>query len=329
MKKNRSRYIFSPLTRLFDPSSPPIIARMSLDPSIQTAVETLRNGGLVAFPTETVYGLGADADNAQAVRAIFKVKGRPEFHPLIVHLGSGDQIGTWAVDIPDEAFLLIRTFWPGPLTLILKRAHRVLKEVTGGQETVGLRVPDHKTALSMLREFGGGVAAPSANRFGRVSPTSADHVRRDLGTDVDYILDGGDCEVGLESTIVDFSSGEPSILRPGGVTREQLQETLRQEVSIRNSPAVRVPGQMESHYAPRAAVLITPPAESFARAEELRRSGKRVALLGVADVAPHHLYASLRRADDSGADVIVVPLPEETGLGLAVADRLRKAAGRR
>jgi L-threonylcarbamoyladenylate synthase len=302
---------------------------MGPDPSIQTAVEILRNGGLVAFPTETVYGLGADADNPQAVRSIFKVKGRPEFHPLIVHLGSGDQVDKWAVEIPDEAFLLIRTFWPGPLTLILKRAHRVLKEVTGGQETVGLRVPDHKTALALLREFGGGVAAPSANRFGRVSPTCADHVRRDLGTDVDCILDGGECEVGVESTIVDFSSGEPAILRPGGVTREQLQDTLRQEVTVRGGTAIRVSGQLESHYAPRAAVVIMPPAESFAKGEELRRTGKKVALLSVDDVSPHQLYSSLRLADESGADIIVVPMPKETGLGLAVADRLRKAAGRR
>jgi L-threonylcarbamoyladenylate synthase len=302
---------------------------MGPDPSIQTAVEILRNGGLVAFPTETVYGLGADADNPQAVRSIFKVKGRPEFHPLIVHLGSGDQIDKWAVEIPDEAFLLIRTFWPGPLTLILKRAHRVLKEVTGGQETVGLRVPDHKTALALLREFGGGVAAPSANRFGRVSPTCADHVRRDLGTDVDCILDGGECEVGVESTIVDFSSGEPAILRPGGVTREQLQDTLRQEVTVRGGTAIRVSGQLESHYAPRAAVVIMPPADSVAKSEELRRTGKKVALLSIDDVSPHQLYSSLRLADESGADIIVVPMPVETGLGLAVADRLRKAAGRR
>jgi L-threonylcarbamoyladenylate synthase len=192
-----------------------------------------------------------------------------------------------------------------------------------------LRVPDHKQALALLREFGGGVAAPSANRFGKVSPTCATHVRQDLGTDVDYILDGGDCEVGVESTIVDFSSGEAAILRPGGVTREQLQETLRQEVPVRGPAGVRVSGQLESHYAPRAVVIITAPSESYAKAEELRQSGKRVSLLAAPDVTPHHLYASLRRADESGADIIVVPLPDETGLGLAVADRLRKAAGKR
>ncbi|HZE97883.1 MAG TPA: L-threonylcarbamoyladenylate synthase [Planctomycetota bacterium] len=297
--------------------------------SVRKAVETLRNGGLVAFPTETVYGLGADADNAQAVQSIFRVKGRPERHPLIVHLASSDDIKNWAISIPDEAFLLIQTFWPGPLTLILKKTHRVLREVTGGQDTVGLRVPDHKLALGLLREFGGGVAAPSANRFGRVSPTSADHVRQDLGDDVDWILDGGSCAVGVESTIVDFSSGEPVILRPGGVTREALQETLRQSISVRGNTAVRVSGQHDSHYAPRALVVIVTPGTSALRAQELRAEGKRVVELRADEVAPNHLYASLRRADAGGAEVIVVPLPEETGLGLAVADRLRKAAGPR
>lgn len=294
------------------------------------AVETLRRGGLVAFPTETVYGLGADADNPQAIEAVFRIKGRPVNHPLIVHLGSGDDVKNWALGIPDEAHLLMQTYWPGPLTVILKKAQRVLKTVTGGQETVGLRVPDHKVALAMLREFGGGVAAPSANRFGRVSPTTAEHVRQDLGSDVDFILDGGPCAVGVESTIVDFTSGEPVILRPGGVTREALQETLRQSLVVRGSGgAVRVSGQLESHYAPRATVVIVAPSEAPARADSLRSQGKRVALLAATDVAPQELYASLRRADESGVDAIVVPLPDEAGLGLAVADRLRKAAGPR
>ena len=296
---------------------------------IQEAVQILRKGGLVAFPTETVYGLGADADNSQAIQAIFRVKGRPANHPLIVHLGSGDEVKDWAISIPDEAHLLIQTYWPGPLTLILKKAQRVLPAVTGGQDTVGLRIPDHKMALAMLREFRGGVAAPSANRFGKVSPTCVDHVRQDLGTDVDFILDGGACAVGVESTIVDFSSGEPVILRPGGITREALQETLRQSLTVRVSGAVRVSGNLESHYAPRATVVIAASAESSGRAERLRAEGKKVVLLQEKDISPAQLYGSLRRADDGGADVIVVPLPEETGLGLAVADRLRKAAGPR
>lgn len=296
---------------------------------VLSAVQVLRKGGLVAFPTETVYGLGADADNPQAIEAMFRAKGRPLNHPVIVHLGSGDQVKEWAVSVPDDAHLLIRTYWPGPLTLILRRAHRVLPAVTGGQETVGLRVPDHTLALAMLREFGGGVAAPSANRFGRVSPTCADHVRRDLNGDVDYILDGGPCAVGVESTIVDFSSEEPVILRPGGVTREALEETLRQTVPVRGSGVLRVSGQLESHYAPRAIVILAAPQDAAGRVDALRNEGKKVVLLAAADVVPDRLYSSLRKADDQGAEAIVVPLPDEAGLGLAVADRLRKAAGPR
>jgi L-threonylcarbamoyladenylate synthase len=297
--------------------------------SLDTAVSILRKGGLVAFPTETVYGLGADAENGTAVKAIFRVKGRPERHPLIVHLGDSKDLASWSASVPESAELLARSFWPGPLTLILKRSRRVLDEVTGGQETVGLRVPDHELALKLLRAFGGGVAAPSANRFGRVSPTSADHVRQDLGKDVDYILDGGKCGVGVESTIVDVSSGDPVILRPGGVPRERLEEVLRRKLEVRVSGAVRVSGQLDSHYAPRAAVLLVRPSEAELRAKELRAQGKRVSLLAAGDVTAPNLYASLRRADESGVEWIVVPLPEEVGLGLAVADRLRKAAAPR
>lgn len=300
------------------------------DPSaVRTAVEILRKGGLVAFPTETVYGLGGDASNERAVRAIFRVKGRPENHPLIVHLHSVDQLGAWAESVPQAAVELGRRFWPGPLTLILKKADSVSTLVTGGQDTVGLRVPDHPTVLALLREFGGGVAAPSANRFGRVSPTSADHVRQDLGGDVDFILDGGPCTIGVESTIVDFSSGEPVILRPGGLTRERLEEALGRPVPVHGAGAVRVSGRLESHYAPKAVVVVVPPGDAARMASELREKGRKVALLTEKDVAAPEVYASLRRADESGAEVIVVPLPEESGLGLAVADRLRKAAGKR
>jgi L-threonylcarbamoyladenylate synthase len=297
--------------------------------SIETAVSILKKGGLVAFPTETVYGLGADAENAEAVKAIFRVKGRPEQHPLIVHLGDAGELRSWTSSLPDTALLLAQTFWPGPLTLILKRSSRVLDEVTGGQDTVGIRVPAHDLALTFLRAFGGGVAAPSANRFGRVSPTCADHVRRDLGKDVDYILDGGPCGVGIESTILDVSAGDPVILRPGGVSRERLEEVLRRKIEVRGVGPVRVSGQLDSHYAPRAAVLLVPPPEAADRAARLRGEGKRVALLEPDDVTAPNLYASLRRADESGVEWIVVPLPEEVGLGLAVADRLRKAAAPR
>jgi L-threonylcarbamoyladenylate synthase len=297
--------------------------------TIETAVSVLKKGGLVAFPTETVYGLGADAENPKAVRSIFRVKGRPERHPLIVHLGDATELGSWTSSLSDTALLLAQTFWPGPLTLILKRSFRVLDEVTGSQETVGLRVPAHDLALKLLQAFGGGVAAPSANRFGRVSPTCADHVRRDLGQDVDYILDGGPCGVGIESTILDVSTGDPVILRPGGLSRERLEEVLHRKIEVRGVGAVRVSGQLDSHYAPRAAVLLVPPPEAADRAATLRGEGKRVALLEPDDVTAPNLYASLRRADESGVEWIVVPLPEEVGLGLAVADRLRKAAAPR
>lgn len=296
---------------------------------IKQATDILREGGLVAFPTETVYGLGADASNEEAVRAIFRVKGRPETHPLIVHLHSVRQLSTWAKSVPKEALALGRKFWPGPLTLILKKASKVSDAVTGGQDTVGLRVPRHPVALALLKKFGGGVAAPSANRFGKVSPTTAGHVKKDLGSDVDFILDGGPCTIGVESTIVDFSSGNPVILRPGGLTREQLEKALGRPVEVKGGGAVRVSGQLESHYAPKARVLIVAPDEATRRAAELSKGRKKVVLLSRKDVAAKKLYASLRRADESGADLIVVPLPEESGLGLAVADRLRKAAGPR
>jgi L-threonylcarbamoyladenylate synthase len=248
---------------------------------------------------------------------------------LIVHLHNVDQLKDWATSVPKAAIELAKRFWPGPLTLILKKAVQVSIVVTGGQDTVGLRIPDHEVALSLLREFGTGVAAPSANRFGRVSPTSAAHVREDLGKDVDFVLDGGPCTIGVESTIVDFSSGDPIILRPGGLTRERLEEALHHAVPLRGAGAVRVSGQLESHYAPKAQVIIVAPGEGRGRANELRVGGKRVVLLGEKEVLAQELYASLRCADESGAEVIVVPLPDESGLGLAVADRLRKAAGKR
>lgn len=292
-------------------------------------METLRKGGLVAFPTETVYGLGADAGNEQAVRRLFQVKGRPETHPLIVHLADRRQLPDWASEVPEGAALLAERFWPGPLTLILKKASSVLSVITGNQDSVGLRVPRHPLALELLRDFGTGVAAPSANRFGKVSPTSAKHVRADLGTDVDLILDGGPCAIGVESTIVDFSSAAPRILRPGGLTQEELQEALHQKLPVVPKSVVRASGQLDSHYAPQATVVISSLAEAPGRAAEFHRQGKRVQLLSPEDVQAENLYASLRRADGKGVDVIVVPLPDEGGLGLAVADRLRKAAAPR
>lgn len=288
------------------------------------AVETLRAGGLVAFPTETVYGLGADAENEEAVRGIFRVKGRPTTHPLIVHAADP---WPWAVQVPAEAERLAARFWPGPLTMILKRSARAPDAVTGGQGTLGLRVPSHPLALALLRDFGGGVAAPSANRFGRVSPTTAKHVRDDLGSDVDFIVDGGPCSVGVESTIVDLSGGEPAILRPGGVTREAIEEALGRRVPVLEKTDVRAPGQLESHYAPRAEVVVTKAEEIESRAAELRKRGLKVEVLARPEA--RGLYAALREADGRGADVVVVGRPAEEGIGLAVADRLRKAAGPR
>src|SRR5882757_9457252 len=190
---------------------------------LQRAAWVLAAGGLVAFPTETVYGLGADAASDDAVAKIFAAKGRPRAHPLIVHLADAAQLDAWAIDVPEAARRLARAAWPGPLTIILRKGPRVAAAVTGGAETVGLRVPSHPVAHALLRAFGGGIAAPSANRFGAVSPTTADHVAGDLGDALDYLLDGGACEVGVESTIVDLSRGRPVLLRPGGLPRERIE----------------------------------------------------------------------------------------------------------
>jgi L-threonylcarbamoyladenylate synthase len=299
---------------------------------VSEAVAILRRGGLVAIPTETVYGLAADASNELAVRRIFAVKGRPASHPLIVHLGSADWLNEWAREVPAQARQLASAFWPGPLTLVLKRTERASDAVTGGQDTVALRVPAHPLAEQLLHELGGGLAAPSANRFGRLSPTTAAHVRSDLGDDVELILDGGPCAVGVESTIVDLSSGEPAILRPGGVSAEALGKVLGRSVPLRNSSEVRVPGALASHYAPRAGVLLVNPGEAKARVEALRAEGKRVAVFESApDVvtAARELYARLREIDAQGYEVIVAVLPPATDLGLAVRDRLTRAAGPR
>jgi L-threonylcarbamoyladenylate synthase len=229
---------------------------------IEKAAGVLRAGGLVALPTETVYGLGANAEDPAAVARIFQVKGRPLSHPLIVHIGGAEQLDDWLQDVPQAARLLAEHFWPGPLTLVLRRGSRVPLEATGGLETVAVRVPDHPVALALLSAFGGGVTAPSANRFGSVSPTTADHVRAELGEAVDFVLDGGPCGVGVESTIVDVTGEVPSILRPGGVTREDLEAVLGHPLAVHSTSRVRVPGQHPSHYAPRARVVLV---ESGAR----------------------------------------------------------------
>jgi len=310
---------------------------------IAAAADVLRAGGLVAFPTETVYGLGADASRDDAAAKIFAVKGRPRAHPLIVHIAG--EIGDWAREVPDAARRLVAAAWPGPLTVILKRGPQVALATTGGADTVGLRMPAHPMALALLRAFGGGVAAPSANRFGHVSPTTADHVVADLGDDVDYVLDGGKCDVGVESTIVDLSRGQPVLLRPGGMPREAI-EAIVGPLAAADAAAPAAPGTLASHYAPRAEVIAVEPDEVPAA---VRAASGKIAVLAprsafgpwgelavlayplpddLAGMA-RELYAALRDLDTAGVDVVIAALPPAVGLGEAVGDRLRRAAGPR
>jgi L-threonylcarbamoyladenylate synthase len=318
------------------------------DDAICQAAEVLRAGGLVAFPTETVYGLGAAAENPRAVAAMFKAKGRPADHPVIVHLAAADELGRWAAEVPTAARSLAAAFWPGPLTMILRRSPLASDLVTGGLPTVGLRVPRHPVAQQLLRALGGAIAAPSANRFGRVSPTSAAHVLEELGGHIDLILDGGACSVGLESTIVDLTGNHPAVLRPGGISHEQVAEVLGTALAAKSAGAPRVSGSLESHYAPRARVELCSPEAVFDRAQFLVAGGERVAVLTSQAIAMHHpsqfaviempasdeqfaqeLYAALRQADAAGCDVILASLPPAEGMGAAIADRLSKAAGPR
>ena len=318
---------------------------MATDADISRAAETLRRGGLVAFPTETVYGLGADADNDGALARLYAVKGRPGEHPVIVHVGAPEQLDEWAADVPVAAHRLGDALWPGPLTIVVRRAGRVLDAVTGGGDTVGVRVPDQPVALALLRMFGGGIAAPSANRFGHVSPTTAADVRADLGDDVDVVLDDGPCTVGVESTIVDCTGNQLVILRPGGITRERVEEVSGQAVGVRSDGLVRAPGTLKSHYAPETTVLVVDRQELTERATALLAAGERVAVLAPrpipafpvdvlvldvpagADEYARVLYARLREADRRGVDVLLAVPPPDTGVGVAVGDRLRRAAG--
>lgn len=303
-----------------------------MSPQIAHAVDVLRAGGLVAFPTETVYGLGADAANRSALQRLFAVKGRPTDHPVIVHVARAEQLDALGLDVPDIAHALAAKFWPGPLTLVVGRnPERVAPEATGGRDTVGIRMPNHPLALELLDAFGGGVAAPSANRFGRVSPTTAQHVRDDLGTDVDVILDGGPCTVGVESTIVDVTGAQPVILRVGGVGADRLAELVGAPLAQRTSGEVAAPGTLASHYAPDARVeLVASAGGVAARAEHLRADGLTVAILDApTDAAAYArvLYQRLRELDRPGVDVILaVPPADTTGIGAAVVDRLRRAA---
>ncbi|MEQ9078299.1 MAG: L-threonylcarbamoyladenylate synthase [Sandaracinaceae bacterium] len=297
---------------------------------VEQAARILRSGGLVAFPTETVYGLGADAANDEAVRRVFAAKGRPADHPLIVHFAAPEDAARWAARWSEDAEKLAAAFWPGPLTLIVPKAAHVSDVVTGGHSTVGVRVPDHEVAQSLLRSFGGGLAAPSANRFGQVSPTTAAHVAIELADRVDLILDGGACRVGVESTIVDLSGETPRLLRPGGVSLESLEATLERPVSIGGDTAA--PGTLPSHYAPRARVLAVAAEDLQSTLAREAASGavvRELALPADPAAAARALYAALRELDEVGVDVAVVALPDPSGLGRAVADRLLRAAAPR
>ncbi|MGR9072740.1 MAG: L-threonylcarbamoyladenylate synthase [Gammaproteobacteria bacterium] len=315
------------------------------DRTIAEAVYLLKRGGLVAFPTETVYGLGADAGNPAAVRRIFEAKGRPADHPLIVHVHGTECLHAWARNIPDAAFKLASRFWPGPLTLILLKQPGVSDVVTGGQDTVGLRVPDNPVALRLLKAFGGGLAAPSANRFKRVSPTCAEHVAEELGDRVDMILDGGPCRVGVESAIVDLSGERPVLLRPGQIGKPQLEAVLETEIAVLRDveTEIRAPGMMDVHYAPVTASLLCPGGRLADAASELMSKGKKIGVLSLrrenslspsaqvivmpetADGYARALYQSLRSLDRRGLDLILVESPPETEEWRAVNDRLKKA----
>ena len=317
----------------------------AMQQAIQEAAAILRRGGLVALPTETVYGLGADAANPAAVARIFAAKGRPADHPVIVHLGNVSQLEQWATDIPYVAYKLAQAFWPGPLTLILKRNARVSDAVTGGQDTIGLRIPGHPIALALLNAFGGGIAAPSANRFGRISPTTAAHVREELGTAVDTILDGGPCQVGIESTIVDLSAEGARVLRPGGISAAALEAVLGYALSPVASITPRVPGALEVHYAPRTPLKLVAAEGLNATVMTHLQRGERVAVLARTGVSPDQrcrwesmpataadyaqvLYAKLRALDDLTADIILIEAPPAEAAWQAVLDRLQRAAMR-
>lgn len=313
--------------------------------NIPHAVAVLRRGGLVAIPTETVYGLGADARNPQAVARVFAAKGRPADHPLIVHLAGASWLSEWARDIPRAASQLAEAFWPGPLTLVLPRAPGVLDAVTGTMDTVALRVPAHPLALALLDGFGSGLVAPSANRYGRVSPTSAAHVREELGDAVDLVLDGGPCPIGIESTIVDLSSSGVRILRPGSISAEALGDVLGEPVTSSIPDGVRAPGRKPSHYAPGARVVLATHEQAARDVQAWQAGGHRVGVLasqrptGLPEGATwlaldgdiheqgRQLYRRLRDADHLGLQVLVAVMPPGVGLGHALRDRLRRAAG--
>ena len=314
--------------------------------AIAAAAERLRAGELVAFPTETVYGLGADAAQTVAVRKVFAAKGRPADHPLIVHVPDASHVVRWARDFPSGAQALAAAFWPGPLTLVLPRTPLASDAVTGGQDSVGLRVSSHPVARALLAAFGGGIAAPSANRFGRISPTTAQHVADDLGAAVAMILDGGGCAIGIESTIVAFVGDQPCVLRPGGIAPDALARVLGRMPRVADASTLRAPGTLATHYAPRTKASLVAPDALRAELERLAERDEVVAVLARTVARPddfsapwvrapqtpeayaHDLYASLRALDAAKADAILIEAVPDDDAWLAVRDRLARAARR-
>jgi L-threonylcarbamoyladenylate synthase len=318
---------------------------MATQDAIDAAARLLEAGGLVAFPTETVYGLGADAESPQAVAAIYAAKGRPSNHPVIVHVAPGADLSYWASEIPLAAQQLITVFWPGPLTLILKRAAHIPDAVSGGQDSIGLRCPSHPVAQALLARFKGGkggVAAPSANKFGHVSPTTAQHVRDEFGDELPCILDGGQSEVGIESTIIDLSRGYVALLRPGQINAEQIANVLGVWPQAPDTEAPRVSGALDSHYAPHTPVALTASALLPSTLQKLAAAGRRVALIqhsssmfsgttmrrvlpSFAEGYAHELYAALREMDAVGAEIILIEAPPQGAAWQGINDRLRRA----
>ncbi len=307
--------------------------------AISKAAKSLKNGHLVAFPTETVYGLGADATNEKAVSRIYSVKGRPVGHPLIVHISSINKLEQWATDIPDYAIKLAREFWPGPMTLILPRTELAKDYITGRQNSVGLRVPAQPIALALLKKFeelgGQGVAAPSANRFGAVSPTTADAVGIELGDYLDSndsILDGGQCLIGIESTIIDCTASIPKLLRPGAITEEMIEQTLEEKAeNIGRISEIKAPGLLDYHYAPKAQISLNTmaePGEGFIALSKFQTPAGtiRLAAPNTVEQFARDLYSALRSADLQSLARISVQVPEGPGLALAIRDRLKRAA---
>ena len=306
---------------------------------IVIAANALKKGHLVSFPTETVYGLGADATNEKAVDKIYLAKGRPRNHPVIVHISSASQLENWACEIPEYALSLVRAYWPGPMTLILKRNSRTLDFITGGQESVGLRVPNQQVALSLLREFeklgGFGIAAPSANRFGSVSPTTAraveDELGQFLGSD-DLILDDGQCEIGVESSIIDCTQVNPVVLRPGAISNEMIEDVTGLTVLLKSDVSeMRAPGLLDSHYAPNAKVILglsARPGHGFIALDQIPTPIGAIRLASPASIEDYarDLYGALRMGDQLGLNKIYVVEPEGPGLAIAIRDRLGKAS---